>query len=572
MKKQWFKAIILAICFALIFPFSLPQQISASNLSEEKVIILFEKNIDKNAVANAKGKVNKEFNHIPAVSMSVSPLALKGLKNNPNVRLIEEDQKIEVKGQVLDWGIEKTATVTAWRSGLTGKGVKIAVVDTGIAAHEDLSIAGGISVVNYTPSYSDDHGHGTHVAGIIGAQNNELGIVGTAPDSDIFAVKALDYNGSGYLSDIIAGIDWSISNQMDIINLSLGTSQDSVVLKQAIDQAYQKGILVISAAGNSGNKDGSGDTVNFPAKYPTSIAVAAVDSNNQRGLFSSTGEAVEISAPGVNVVSTYLGNQYIRMNGTSMAAPFVSGIIALYLQENPHATIQDVRSQLQTNVIDLGVEGRDSFYGYGLIQAPQMKVVPVGDEIVTEPSQPEIIEQAPNEEKIIPLPPAKLSNPSNFKSKKTKATTVELGWNKVSGAKKYEVKRNGKVIYRGTKTRFVDKKLKRNKVYTYEIIAIKDSVKSNPTKLRVKTLKIDQPTSFKSTSTKATTVGLDWNKVSGAKKYEVKRNGKVIYRGTKTRFVDKKLKKNKTYKYEVRAINTSGKSKPTTLKVKTKKK
>ncbi|WP_265416743.1 S8 family serine peptidase [Alkalihalobacillus deserti] len=142
----------------------------------------------------------------------------------------------------------RTEAPKAWESGYTGKGVKVAVVDTGVAKHEDLIITGGISFPSYTSSFFDDNGHGTHVAGIIGARNNNYGTVGIAYESSIYAVKVLDQN------DVIAGIDWSITNKMDIVNLSLGTISHSSTLKQVVDKAYSQGVLVVAAVGNNGHQ------------------------------------------------------------------------------------------------------------------------------------------------------------------------------------------------------------------------------------------------------------------------------------------------------------------------------
>jgi|GEM_PF-392871 len=343
---------------------------SGASSAQERVIVFFKSKAGRSLVDQAKGRVNKQFRNIPALAISVPAAAIQGLKHNPNVESIEIDQPIQTE-QTQDWGIAKTQAPSAWTSGYTGKGVKIAVVDTGIAPHEDLAIAGGTSVVAYTSSFSDDNRHGTHVAGIIGALNNGIGTVGMVPDSSLYAVKALDQNGSGYLSDIVAGIDWAITNQMNIVNLSLGAASDSYSLKQVVDKAYSQGILVVAAAGNNGTADGSGDTVNYPARYDSAIAVAAIDANNQRGSFSATGSTVEVAAPGVDVLSTYLGNQYAKMSGTSMAAPFVAGDLALLKQAYPSLTAVQLRAKLASGVIDLGTAGRDSWFGYGLIQAPQ---------------------------------------------------------------------------------------------------------------------------------------------------------------------------------------------------------
>jgi minor extracellular protease Epr len=359
---------ILAVC-------TLPFTAQASSPTE-RVIVHFKHKKDKDLVLKNKGKIHREFANVEAMSVSMSTDAIQSLSNDPNVQFIESDTIVHVQSQTADWGIATTKAPQAWSSSYTGKGVKIAVVDTGIASHEDLIIAGGASFVAYTSSYADDNGHGTHVAGIIGARNNTVGVVGIAPDSTIYAVKALDSNGSGYLSDIIAGIDWSITNRMDLVNLSLGSPQDSLTLHQVVDKAYNNGILVVAAAGNNGTADGSGDTMEYPARYDSAIAVAAIDSNNQRGYFSATGSKLEVAAPGVNVRSTYLNGGYATMSGTSMATPYVTGNLALIKQANPTLSYTALRSKLDQTVVDLGAAGRDTWYGYGLIQAPYGSVAP----------------------------------------------------------------------------------------------------------------------------------------------------------------------------------------------------
>ncbi|OLN21288.1 hypothetical protein BTO30_15800 [Domibacillus antri] len=232
-----------------------------------------------------------------------------------------------------------------------------------------MTVAGGGSTVNCTSAYSDDQGHGTHVAGIIGAQNNSFGVKGAAYESELYAVKAFNQDGAAYLSDMIEGIDWSISNGMDIINLSAGTQVESAVLQSVVDQAYASGLLIVAAAGNDGAPDGLEDTVDFPARYSSVIGVGAVDSYFSRASFSSTGPAVEVAAPGVRILSTYLEDQYAYMSGTSMATPYVTGKLALLKQAYPRLTNEELRQVLIEHTQDLGPAGRDPFFGYGLIQA-----------------------------------------------------------------------------------------------------------------------------------------------------------------------------------------------------------
>lgn len=341
-----------------------------ADINKENVIIVFKDEVDQKVIENVNGEIQDEFNNLPVVTGEIPEAAIAILEHDKDVLAVEVDQRVSITGQNPDWGINTIEAPAAWNSQLTGKGVKIAVLDTGISPHEDLIISGGISFTSYTKSYADDNGHGTHVAGIIGAERNDIGTVGVAPDADVYAVKVLDKLGSGYLSDIIKGIDWAISNKMDIINLSLTATTDSLALHQAVDNAYNQGLLVVAAAGNHGNSNGTGDTVEYPARYESVIAVSATDYLNQRGSFSATGNSVEVAAPGVKVVSTYLNNSYVSMSGTSMATPYVAGTLALMKQANPTFTNIQLRKNLVESTQDLGVAGKDSFFGYGLVKAP----------------------------------------------------------------------------------------------------------------------------------------------------------------------------------------------------------
>lgn len=373
--KKFFILILLTALFLSLF-----NPVVFAETPKENVIIVFKDDVIENTVTKLHGEIEEIYQNIPVVSGEVPESAIPLLENNKDILTVEVDQRIQINGQVEDWGIQKIHAPISWKSNFTGKGIKIAVLDTGISPHEDLVIAGGISITSYTSSFHDDNGHGTHVAGIIGAENNTIGTVGAAPDADVFAVKVLDHHGTGYLSDIIKGIDWAISNKMDIINLSLGTSNESLALRQAVDKAYNSGILVVTAAGNNGNSQGTTDSVEYPARYSSTIAVSATDSANLRGSFSATGNTVEVAAPGVNILSTYLNNQYVYMSGTSMATPYVAGTLALLKQMNPSLSPALLREKLKETVLDLGKPGKDIFYGYGLVQLP----IPLQETIATE--------------------------------------------------------------------------------------------------------------------------------------------------------------------------------------------
>lgn len=374
-------------CFlsvALLFSVYYGETAAANNHDTKRMIVVFDETLSEQeineTVEEVDGEIKGIFDEITVATVEVPEDMINTLLEDPAVKSVEEDILIQLNAQIEDWGIQSTHIPLAWDSGFTGKGVKVAVIDSGISAHSDLTITGGISTVDYTTSYSDDQGHGTHVAGVIAARNNSIGVKGVAYESEIYAVKAFDQKGDAYLSDIIEGIDWSIANGMDIINLSAGSQTDSTALQLAIDQAYDSGIILVAAAGNDGSSDGLDDSVDYPARYSSVIGVGAVDRYLTRAGFSSTGPAVEVAAPGVKILSTYIGNQYAYMSGTSMATPYVTGKLALLKQAYPLLSNKELRNVLIEHTQDLGQVGRDVFYGYGYIQASSFTEPIVGVE------------------------------------------------------------------------------------------------------------------------------------------------------------------------------------------------
>jgi minor extracellular protease Epr len=366
MNKSMFLIAIISI--SLLFPFQ-----NAYALDEVKVqkLVLFEKEVDVDLIKLTRSRVIEKYDNFPAAKIEIPLNELDHLAAATSVVAIENEQKTEAVGQLVDWSTSAVQAQKAWQAKYTGKDVKVAILDSGISPHPDLKITGGKSFVSYTDSFSDDNGHGTHVAGIIAALNNDTGTLGVAPGADLYAVKVLDSKGNGYLTDIISAIDWAITNKMDIINLSLGSFEKSPTLEYIINKAYGSGILIVAAAGNGGNPEGTGDQIAYPAKYNSVIAVSAVDQQKKRGSFSATGSKIEFSAPGVSILSTYLNNGYAKLNGTSMAAGFVTANLALLKEMYPNMTNQELREQLKKTALDLGSPGRDPWFGYGLVQSPQ---------------------------------------------------------------------------------------------------------------------------------------------------------------------------------------------------------
>lgn len=262
--------------------------------------------------------------------------------------------------QTVDWGTNVLNIPTLHEMGLTGEGIRVAVIDTGIdKEHPDLK--GGIAgIVNTTrEAMSATHGHGIGAAGIIGARNNTRGILGTAPECQILGIKSMRETGGGSISEIVDGIEAAMALEVDVINLSLGTTADVPSLKSVIKEAIQEGIYVVCSAGNSGGDD----TVVYPARYTGTFAVGATNQSGKVSAFSSRGTQVDIAAPGERVLTTWKNKSYARVSGTSFSAPYVSGLFALFKQ----ADILVNHTRLEATAIDIEEPGKDKKSGWGLI-------------------------------------------------------------------------------------------------------------------------------------------------------------------------------------------------------------
>lgn len=273
-------------------------------------------------------------------------------------------------------GIELMKAPYIWTQ-TRGSGIVVAVIDTGIDyTHPDLqkNVIGGKSLVSGESDYRDMNGHGTHVAGIIAANGK---ILGMAPEAKLLAVKVLNRFGYGSNASINAGIAWARKWQgkngesVNVINMSLGGPLPNKSMHDEIIKAVNQGIIVVCAAGNSG--DGNPDTseISFPAYYPETIGVGAVDLKTGIADFSNSNNRIDIVAPGVNTYSTYLEGKYVELSGTSMAAPHISGAVALIIaahriQYGNNPTPEEVRQYLYDHSIDLGELGFDNLYGYGM--------------------------------------------------------------------------------------------------------------------------------------------------------------------------------------------------------------
>jgi len=278
------------------------------------------------------------------------------------------------------WALNTLKAETAWKSAV-GNGVTVAVVDTGVRGnHPDLSgkVLSGYDVVARGTSATDQNGHGTHVAGIIAAiANNKRGIAGMTKGSKILPVRVLDAKGNGDTAGVAEGIRWAANHGAKVINLSLAFDEGDPATQSAVAYAVSRKVVVVAAAGNNGcGLPGSGPI--YPAGYADVIGVSSINSSGAASSFSACGPAVDLAAPGRAIISTTIqrsvglgcasASTYCTLSGTSMASPHVAAAAALAIDEiGPTWTRAGVELLLKSTATDLGSSGRDSRYGYGLV-------------------------------------------------------------------------------------------------------------------------------------------------------------------------------------------------------------
>lgn len=292
------------------------------------------------------------------------------LENDPDVKSVEYNYVYEFSFTPNDsrfgaqYGLKQPRFPRAWDT-VRGKGVKIAVVDSGIAGnHPDLrrKIAAQRDFLDNDRRAEDPVGHGTHVAGVAAAQtNNGKGVAGGCPSCKLLIAKAGDQFRLS-TANIARGINWSVNRGAKVINLSLGGPQNSRVLKNAVDRAANRGVVVVAAAGN---EDSSAKI--YPAAYKSVLAVTATNRSDKRARFSSFGSWVDVAAPGVDILSTYTGGKYRRFDGTSFSSPHVAALAGLLADQGRGRS--NIRDRIQKTAVDKGQNGRDKFYGAGRINA-----------------------------------------------------------------------------------------------------------------------------------------------------------------------------------------------------------
>lgn len=263
----------------------------------------------------------------------------------------------------VDWGVSSYGIPGLWKQ-TRGEGVTVAVVDSGVAPHFALKDV----VVDYRNFTSDadvydTNGHGTHVAGVIGAKAGAA--KGIAPECKIIALKALGHSGMGSTAAVATAVRHAVEAKCDIVCMSLGSSKPDDHLHAAIRDAHKAGVIIVCAAGNDGG------AVNYPAAFAETIGVGAVDRHGNACEFSSRGKEIVVAAPGEDITSTWLADGYATISGTSMAAPFVAGLLALYVshqkREGRQTDHSKVLKALEGTCRDAGAAGHDPLYGWGLL-------------------------------------------------------------------------------------------------------------------------------------------------------------------------------------------------------------
>ncbi len=331
----------------------------------------------EDAAAHAGGeihRINRVLDYAAvAVPANRTDRAIAELLRAPEIVAAELDRRLTLHHTPNDpfytqqWGPPAIGMPTAWDAGTGSNQIQVGVIDTGVSSHPDLDpnvCNAGANFIDPGQPPADTHGHGTHVAGTVGADiDNAQGVAGMG-DSCIVPIKVIDGHGRGSTLTLAQGIEWAADNGIEVVNMSLGSSSGTTFEERAVEYAWGKGVFLVAAAGNDTCKP-----VGFPAAYPEVIAVAALASSTTRASYSNCGPEVELSAPGSSVYSTDYRIGYSYKSGTSMASPHVAGVAGLLWDLDVSLTNAEMRCLLRDTADDLGPDGKDDGYGWGRVDA-----------------------------------------------------------------------------------------------------------------------------------------------------------------------------------------------------------
>lgn len=383
---------------------SISQSSSYNNKIENEKIIAFVRNLSKEEkekiIAELDGELIRYLENSNAavikVAESTNDIEVAALSNN-KVRYIEPHYQAhttafaKTNDQLYSsqWNYPMLDLEYVWQES-TGKNIRIAVLDTGLAVdhsefknNERIDLENAYNFIDYNRNINDDHGHGTHVTGIIAAStNNNNGISAASWETEVLPLKVLDKDGNGGYASIAEAVRYAAGlsedpvnpEPVDIINLSLGGGSDSQIMKDAISEAAANGVIVVASAGN----DGKDNKILYPAQYSKTITVTSVTNSGQHASYSNydksltvDDENLVVSAPGgsiyYGVLSTYLDEQYANLAGTSMAAPHISAIISLMLDNG--ISKSEIRETIKNNSVHSGEDKFSPQLGYGILNA-----------------------------------------------------------------------------------------------------------------------------------------------------------------------------------------------------------
>ncbi len=324
--------------------------------------------------AKDQSRIHATTVHLVTVAPGLEQTLVQQFTREPDVEFAELDRQVDINTTTANdpyynsaWHLQTIGAPTAWDTA-KGNGVTVAVLDTGVdSTHPDLQgkLVPGWNVVDNTSNTADIYGHGTEVAGVIGAvSNNGIGVTSVAWNTMIMPVRVTDDSstGSAYISSIANGVTWAADHGANIANASYATLYSSPTMQNAGNYMLSKGGLLVVAAGNSGTMDSSPNTASM-------IPVSATDSSDALTSWSSYGPYVDVAAPGAGIWTTTMGGGYAAVSGTSFSSPMTAAVLALEKSANTALSNTQLQSILESTAVDLGTPGYDQYYGYGRINA-----------------------------------------------------------------------------------------------------------------------------------------------------------------------------------------------------------